>query len=835
MRHSALQKSLLAFAAGASLLEGAPAAAESEGGASDKLEEIVVTARKREENLQSVPAAVTALTSYQLRELQVDSTADLQRTIANTTIVDQNSIVAGTLTAFIRGIGTDPGFQQGVGIYIDDMYLQSPLGTDVEVLSNVERIEVLKGPQGNLYGRNTTGGAIKYVTRDPGDELQASTEVRYGRFDLRRVTADLSGPLIGGTLSGDVGVLWKRRDGFQHSLYTGQTLGSIDQRAVHGLLKWTASDSVTVRLGGAYSLDISNPRAPTFLGTLPAAAPFNALPQMTLIYDLLSANLPIPNPLFAGLQAAIRPLTAANTPGFGGPPVYPTLGPDQAATLLDYTNYLTEASYGFLSAQWLPSDQWSLKSVSTYRRVRVNNTLDLAGLPQFYIDTFQRFQNSDLSQEFQVNYTGNHAAVVAGLYYLHGLDGIPSSDTISPRVQLTEASSEDQLESQEIVKSAAAYANLDYNLTDALHVSVGGRYTHEDVGIILRDIQTNTTLPLFAIACTNPALGCQVGQNIAFPLVNSPLAIATAQYIAASGALIAAQNGYALQVFPGSSTTLLTDVSPSATFTRFTPSAKLAYDIASRTMVYAGYAAGYKAGGFDTFRPFTQFNPEKVQSYTLGLKTTTPDSTLRFNTEAFYNDYTDKQLSTVELINNSLGKVTKNAGQVHSYGLDADLAWLTPVRGLRVGLTAGYLQNDVVHYFSVDPNTGAAVDLAPVTRLGFAPKWTGALGLSYTMPVEGEGDLTFEGNVYYRSKSYTDSPIDITSVASILEVQHANAITNAGITFRSTGDRWHVAFEGRNLSDKRVVTNSFNAGVGSIVGQYNDPRTWSLSVGFNVR
>jgi iron complex outermembrane receptor protein len=828
MWHSTLQKSLLAFAAGASLLEGAPAAAESESGAADKLEEIVVTARKREENLQSVPAAVTALTSVQLRELQVDNTADLQRTVANTTIVDQNSIVAGTLTAFIRGIGTDPGFQQGVGIYIDDMYLQSPLGTDVEVLSNIERIEVLKGPQGNLYGRNTTGGAIKYVTRDPGDELQASTEVRYGRFDLRRVTADLSGPLIGGTLSGDVGVLWKRRDGFQHSLYTGQTLGSINQRAVHGVLKWSPSDSVSVKLGGAYSLDISNPRAPVFLGTLPAAGPYSFLPQMTLIYDLLSANLPTPDPRFAALQAAIRPLTVANTPGFGGPPVYPTLGPDQAATLLDYTDYLTEASYGFLSAQWLPGNEWALKSITTYRRVRVKNTLDLAGLPQFYIDTFQRFQNSDLSQEFQVNYTGDHAAVVAGLYYLHGLDGIPSSDTISPRVQLTEASSEDQLESQETVKSTAAYANLDYKLTDALRLSVGARYTHEDVGIILRDIQTNTTLPqLQALVCPagSSPLTCQ---NPAFPLVDSPLVAAAAQFIAAN-------SGGALGFFPGSTATLPTDVSPSATFTRFTPSAKLAYDIASKTMVYAGYAAGYKAGGFDTFRPFTQFNPEKVQSYTLGLKTTTPDSTLRFNTEAFYNDYTDKQLSTVELINHSLGKVTKNAGQVHSYGLDADLAWLTPVRGLRVGLTAGYLQNDVVHYRSVDPNTGAVVDLAPKTQLGFAPKWTGSLGLSYTMPVEGEGDLTFEGNLYYRSKSYTDSPIDITSVASILEVQRANAITNAGITFRSTGDRWHVALEGRNLSDKRVVTNSFNAGVGSIVGQYNDPRTWSLSVGFNFR
>jgi len=310
--------------------------------------------------------------------------------------------------------------------------------------------------------------------------------------------------------------------------------------------------------------------------------------------------------------------------------------------------------------------------------------------------------------------------------------------------------------------------------------------------------------------------------------VDSPLAAATAQFIAAN-------SGGLLAFVPGSTTTLNTDVSPSATFTRFTPSAKLAYDITSKTMVYAGYAAGYKAGGFDTFRPFTQFNPEKVQGYTLGFKTTTPDSTLRFNTEAFYNDYTDKQLSTVEIINNSLGKVTRNAGQVHTYGVDADLAWLTPVRGLRVGLTAGYLQTNVLHYFTTDANTGATVDVASKTQLGFAPKWTGSVGASYTLPFAGAGDLTFEGNVYYRSKSYTDSPIDTTGFASMLEVQRANAITNAGITFRTTGDRWHVAMEGRNLSDKRVVTNSFNAGVGSVVGQYNDPRTWSLSVGFNFR
>lgn len=823
MSRFTLQKSLLVFAAGASLLNSAPAPADPDPAVSGQLEEIVVTARKREESLQDVPGAVTALTSSQLRELQVDSAADLQRSVANTTIVDQNSIVAGTLTAFIRGIGTDPGFQQGVGIYIDDMYLQSPLGTDVSVLSNLQRIEVLKGPQGNLYGRNTTGGAIKYVTSDPSDELRASAEVRGGQFDLRRVTADLSGPLIGQTLTADLSVLWKQRNGFQDSLYTGQILGSIDQRAVHGLLKWTASDSVTVRLGGAYSLDTSNPRAPTFLGTLPAPAgtppPFNVLPQPTLIYDLLSANLPsTTNPQLAALQGIIQPIAASNTPGLDTPPVYPRLGYDQAATLLNYENYLTEASYGVLTAQWQPADPWFLKSITTYRVVRVHNTLDLAGLPQFYIDTYQRIRNADFSQELQFNYSDARTAIVAGLYYLHGIDGIPSSDTISPRVQLTQSTSEDQLVSEQITKSGAAYANLDYNLTEHWHASVGARYTDEDVGIILQDVQVNTTLPLLQV----------VGQPLSFPLVNTPSAITTAQFLAAN-------SGGLLTFVPGSTTTILTNVSPSTTFKQFTPSAKLAYDIGLKTMVYAGFAAGYKAGGFDTFRPFTKFNPEKVQSYTLGLKTTTPDSTLRFNTEAFFNDYTDKQLSNVMIVDNSLEKITTNAGKVRTYGVDADLAWLPPVRGLRIGLTAGYLQTDVLQYLTTQNNTSTVVDLASVTRLGFAPNWTAALDANYRMPLASAGSLTFEGNVYFRSVSYTDSPINITSVAASLEEQHANAIINAGITYRTADERWHVALEGQNLSDKRVLTNSFNAGVGSVVGQYNDPVTWSLSVGYDFK
>lgn len=178
MNHRLLHKQVLILGAAIPLLARAdPQPEQPQEQGADKLEQIVVTARRREEALQSVPAAVTALTFSQLREQQLQGAADLQRVVSNTTMTDESSIIAGTLTAFIRGIGTDPGFQQGIGIYIDDMYLQSPLATDISVYSDVDRIEVIKGPQGNLYGRNTIGGAIKYVTRDPG-----MTRRRVSRF-----------------------------------------------------------------------------------------------------------------------------------------------------------------------------------------------------------------------------------------------------------------------------------------------------------------------------------------------------------------------------------------------------------------------------------------------------------------------------------------------------------------------------------------------------------------------------------------------------------------------------------------------------------------------------
>ena len=137
--------------------------------AQNVIEEIVVTARKRAENLQDVPAAVSAYSAEQLKDRGIDNIVEIGRLTPNMTVNETNGLISGAMQIFIRGIGNDPGFDQGVGIYVDDVYLNRTSGSLIDVY-DVERIEILKGPQGNLYGRNTIGGAVKYVSAEPGDE-----------------------------------------------------------------------------------------------------------------------------------------------------------------------------------------------------------------------------------------------------------------------------------------------------------------------------------------------------------------------------------------------------------------------------------------------------------------------------------------------------------------------------------------------------------------------------------------------------------------------------------------------------------------------------------------
>ena len=222
------------------------------------IEEVVVTARKREESLQQVPMAVSAFSESQLRAAQVNNIVDLERMTPNITLTETGGLQAGSVAVFMRGIGNDPGFDQGVGIYVDDVYLNRTSGALLEVY-DTERVEILKGPQGNLYGRNTIGGAIKYISRKPSDEFEGGIEVKAGDYDLIEVKANASGPLIENTLYGSVGALYKEREGIQDNTFDGGEYWGTDVQAFRGSLLWQASDNLSVTLAGDFFMDGSAP------------------------------------------------------------------------------------------------------------------------------------------------------------------------------------------------------------------------------------------------------------------------------------------------------------------------------------------------------------------------------------------------------------------------------------------------------------------------------------------------------------------------------------------------------------------------------------------------
>jgi len=225
------------------------------------IEEIVVTARKREESLQDVPISISAFPGSELETYQVDNIVDLETLVPNVTLTESGGLTTGSLLVFIRGIGSDPGFAQGVGIYTDDVYLNLQAGALLEVL-DVERIEVLKGPQGHLYGRNTLGGAIRYITRKPGDELRVRFDGGFGRFTEWFARGSISGP-ISQTLGGSLSLLYRQRDPIQKNTFTATEEGEFwgaDIGAYRASLQWAPSEAVRFSLGANITSDGSEPR-----------------------------------------------------------------------------------------------------------------------------------------------------------------------------------------------------------------------------------------------------------------------------------------------------------------------------------------------------------------------------------------------------------------------------------------------------------------------------------------------------------------------------------------------------------------------------------------------
>lgn len=344
-------------------------------------EEIVVTARKREENVQEVPVAVTVVTSDELEESAAADISELQTQVPNLAVY-QGRNQSTTLTAFLRGIGqADPlwGVDPGVGLYIDDVYIARAQGALLDVY-DVARIEVLRGPQGTLYGKNTIGGAIKYVSRPYSDDLTGSVSLSAGQYSTLDLRAGLGGALVPGKLRGKVAFASLNHSGYGENLLTGRDVSDRKTIAARGGLEWLVDDNWKVALNGDYTQDDSEPKG----------------------YQRLRANNLCP--LF-GITCAPNDSRWDTQSGLA-----PLNGTDSMGASVVVSGALNGA--------------WDFKSISAYRESDTENNIDFDTTPARIVDVATTYFDNQLSQEFQLIYDGGgKTSGVLGAYYFDGEAG----------------------------------------------------------------------------------------------------------------------------------------------------------------------------------------------------------------------------------------------------------------------------------------------------------------------------------------------------------------------------------------------------------------------------
>jgi len=834
-------------------LVSAPALAEQ------VIEEMVVTARKRSENLQDVPAAVAAFNSQELEERGVNNIVEIAGLTPNITVNETSGIAAGALQVFIRGIGNDPSFDQGVGIYVDDIYLNNA-GSALLDVYDVERIEVLKGPQGHLYGRNTIGGAIKYVSAEPSDELRAHASAKIGTDDRRNFKAGLSGPLAEGILWGSVAVSQVGRDGYQTNRYDGGEYASQDVLSARGTLVAQFSESLRVKLVADMMRDRSAPIVPnrvavnlvgptgltSFQGLLSGA---NRISQGLIRQGLLPPSFPgaalIPPGDRAAALQPIRNPTGLRPSQFLLDRTLPAdIDEINTAHIEDgFDEHYIDSNGLALTATWDFAEAWVLKSITGVREVDRTNIGDYDGSDQRFINTSEVWKTDDFSQEFQLSYSGERINALLGYYFLDGEFEIDAFTEQRAILRLLTDYDKTIYENEEPIESTSFYANVDWDITEKMQLSLGGRLTTDKKRI--HQLGTVELITYPAVCFINPDAGvdCNPLGGVFAPLVLSPAGWQALRPIAPNlpgfGGFLRDAQGKVVEYGEGIS--FPENKTGEEEWDEFTPSLRLSYRLTNDTLIYGGWSTGFKSGGFDSRGPepiAVTYEPEFVTTWSIGAKSTLLDGTLRLNFEAFLNQYEDKQFTFVELQQGGdLLQQNDNVADAESSGAELEILWLPPVDGLAINVNIGFLDIEIDEFIAeVSPETmpGVLGDIADHSAFGYSPELNAQARIQYTMPVGRFGALTFGVDADYRDDMYTTSAVNLASTFRSQSRSEARTLTNAFVSFNTLGDRWRVRLEGKNLSDRRRLENTFIIS-NFMLGGYQRGRTWGLSVTYQMQ
>ena len=691
--------------------------------------DVIVTARRREEALKDVPISVSALGAERLEETGATDITALQQQTPNATVqVARGS--NSTLISFIRGVGQqDPlwGFEPGVGLYVDDVYVARPQGAVLDIY-DIERIEVLRGPQGTLYGRNTVGGAVKYVTSRLSQDPELTLRGAYGSYNQIDLMASGSMPLadnfrVGGAIAS------YQRDGYGENLNTGAEHYNKDVLAGRLSAEWEPREEVSIRLAYDRVEDDTNPRH--------------------------------------GHREV-----AGVGPGAGVPAsVY-----DTWAGIGDDNSVMNQ---GFSATMQIDlNERWTFKSITAWREGDTDTVIDFDNTPAPTLDIPAYYADDQLTQEFQFLFDYDRIQGVMGFFYLDGhAEG--AFDTILGNLGIVIGTG-----GAVDTESWAGFADVNFDLTDRLHLSLGARYTLDD--------KTGTVFRANYLGATNsPLLG---GAD------RAPLLVRT-------------------------------DYTNSNSFDQFTPRVALSWDLNDDMTAYASYSQGYKSGGFDmrgdailTPDTVNGYDPETVDSIEVGLKGSL--DRLTFAAAVFRNEYNDQQVTTQVPAVGGIASFVDNVGSSTFFGAEFEGS-LRILDNLHANFAVGYLDSDFEEFLRYNLVTMAYEDISDQVVLQNAPKWTGYLGLTWYGDVAG-GELAVTPSIAYRDDySQFEFPNPILD-------QEGYALVDLAIVWTDPTDRYTLGLYGKNLTDEEYRVGAYNfPGAlfnNSLIGYYGPPQTVTASL-----
>lgn len=744
------------------LMVCAPGTAIAEAGSSGHaLEEVVVTARKREENLQDTPLAVTALTAEALDRRMITGTEGLGQVTPNLQFATYGPLTGNNSASqvFIRGIGqTDAkaSVDPGVGLYIDDVYMGSSVGGAMD-FRDIANVQILRGPQGTLFGRNTIGGAVVLTTQNPGDELGGSVKVGIGEDSLFEFLGAIDIPLSE-TLKSRFTYGARKRDGYVFQ-GDGTDLGDENTYTVTAKILWEPNDDFRMTIKADYTEEDENGVPLVFAGINE-----NTLfPAQASVFAGCPGAVPFvlgPGGQAGSVPAGIVDNRCANNATWDK-------GPFTSGGTVDLESTLENRGLAAI-ANWDLSEEWSVKSVTSYRELDWTGKRDGDNTGLLILHTDLQSTGDQFSQEFQLNYSADKLNGVLGVFYYE--DQNTEAFYVEypfPAVPVAGSAAHEEIAINigDIENSNwAVFGQATYDFTDQLSLTFGVRHTEEDKAMQLDSRQEALTGPSFLV------------RNV--DLERREL-----------------------------------------NFTDTSIAANIAYRWNESFMTYLSYSEAFKGGGWNSLynapqpdlEP-TSFDQENAKSVELGFKADLFGN-LRLNGAIFSTDYNDLQFVY------RVGPVPLlfNAGTASIDGAELELTF-APTDRLMIEGSVGYLDAQVDEVSTI---VGSTTSVTEGSSLPYAPDLTANVGIAYTFDIS-ELELTPRIDYSVTDSQFFDSGNTVEIAQNDLE-----GLLNLSLTLQPYSGVWKLVAGVTNVTDEAYPVagnSSLTTGSGYAEVAYQRPR-----------